>query len=51
MKFRTDIYGPQRMNHNDFGDLLDFPLVLPDQITFFFFFFSEMSQQLLDGLQ
>lgn len=38
MKFRTDIYGPQRMNHNDFGDLLDFPLVLPDQITFFFFF-------------
>ncbi len=25
MKFCTDIYGPQRMNPTDFGDLMTFP--------------------------
>ncbi len=44
MEFCTDIHGFQRMNPNDFGDPLTFPLAPP------FVFLSEMSQQPLNGL-
>ncbi len=48
MKFGIDFHGPQRMNPNDFGDVLTFPVILPGgQILYLS---SEMSQYLLDGL-
>lgn len=48
MKFGTDIYGPQWMKPNDFGDTLTSPLApLASQS---FHLSCEISQHLLDGL-
>lgn len=48
MKFGTDIYGPQRMEPNDFGATLTSPLTPPASQSFHFY--REISQHLLDGL-
>ncbi len=42
MKFGTGIHGTQRMNPNDFGDLLIFPLAPPAGQRFHLF--CEISQ-------
>lgn len=47
MKFGADIYGPQRMKPNDFGDTLTSPLAPASQS---FHLRCEISQHLLDGL-
>lgn len=43
-KFTTDIYGAQRMNPTDFGDLLTFLVVIP--WSWHLWFLCEMSQHL-----
>ncbi len=49
MTFCTDIHDAQRMNPNDFDNPLIFSSCATMRLTFVVL--SEMSQQLLDGLQ
>ncbi len=48
LKFCTDIHGAQRINPNDFGDPLTFPLAPPAGITYHLS--CKISQHLFDGL-